>query len=288
VQLSGLDGSGYRARVPELRARVDEHVWSALHDHARHSGAPVDHLVNRALAEFLGVGHHTLYQVSTAGALVEGVYQGAVSVGLLREHGDFGLGTFENLDGEMVVLDGEVYRVTSDGAVHPVVDDALTPFAVVTRLDAQVATVLDATVDLAALEVALDGLRPSDNVFFAVRVDGMFDHVHVRAACRTAPGVPLVQATAHQAEFELEAVAGTVVGFWSPPYASGFEVAGYHLHFLTADRSAGGHVLGLAGSRLELQLQEEGDVHLALPDTTAFRAADLAHDPTADLDVAEH
>jgi acetolactate decarboxylase len=274
--------------VPELRARVDQHVWDALHEHARRSGAPVDHLLNRALGEFLGVGHHTLYQVSTAGALVEGVYQGAVSVGLLREHGDFGLGTFENLDGEMVVLDGSVYRVTSDGAVHAVDDDVLTPFAVVTRLDAHAATVVDLPVDLAELEGVLDGLRPSDNVFFAVRVDGEFDRVHVRAACRTAPGVRLVDATADQAEFELEAVAGTVVGFWSPPYASGFEVAGYHLHFLTADRTAGGHVLALSGSRLAVQLQEEGDVHLALPDTTAFRDADLAHDPTADLDVAEH
>ena len=44
-------------------------------------------------------GGASAYQVSTAGALVEGVYQGAVSVGTVREHGDFGLGTFEDLDG---------------------------------------------------------------------------------------------------------------------------------------------------------------------------------------------
>jgi acetolactate decarboxylase len=274
--------------MPELHARVDHHVWDALQRHASRSGAPVDHLVNRALAEFLGVGHHTLYQVSTAGALVEGIYQGAVSVGLLREHGDFGLGTFENLDGEMVVLDGAVYRVTSDGTVHTVDDDALTPFAVVTRLDAQAVTVLDATADLDALTAALDRMRPSSNVFFAVRVDGHFDEVRVRAACRTMPGVPLVEATAHQSEFELESVTGTAVGFWSPPYASGFEVAGYHLHFLTDDRTAGGHVLALSGSALVARLQEEGDVHLALPDNSAFRNADLAHDPSAALDQAEH
>jgi acetolactate decarboxylase len=274
--------------MPELNARVDEHVWDALHAHARRSGAPIDHLVNRALAEFLGVGHHTLYQVSTAGALVEGVYQGAVSVALLREHGDFGLGTFEDLDGEMVVLDGDVYRVTSDGAVHPVGDDVLTPFAVVTRLDGETATILEPVANLRALTDALDGMRPSSNVFFAVRVAGEFDRVHVRAACRTAPGVKLVEATAHQAEFELVGVAGTMVGFWSPPYASGFEVAGYHLHFITDDRTAGGHVLELSGAGLSARLQEEGDVHLALPDNAAFRGADLAHDPTGDLDRAEH
>jgi len=112
--------------------------------------------------------------------------------------------------------------------------------------------------------------------------------VHVRAACRTAAGVPLAVATEHQSEFELAAVDGTMVGFWSPPYASGVEIAGYHLHFLTDDRTAGGHVLDCRGRGLRIRVQEESDVHLALPDTAAFRGADLTHDPTADLDRAEH
>jgi len=274
--------------MPELRARVDATVLEALDAHAVRSGAPRDHLIERALAEFLGVQHHTLYQVSTAGALVEGVYQGAVSVGVVREHGDFGLGTFEDLDGEMVVVDGDVFRVASDGTVHPMTDDATTPFAVVTRFGDPEPMSLDAVDDLAALTDAIDRLRDSSNVFFAVRVDGHFDAVHVRAACRTAPGVPLAIATEHQAEFELGAVDGTMVGFWSPPYASGVEIAGYHLHFLTADRSAGGHVLDCRGSKLYVRLQEESDVHLALPDTAAFRDADLTRDPSADLDRAEH
>jgi acetolactate decarboxylase len=159
---------------------------------------------------------------------------------------------------------------------------------VVTRFGSPAPVVLDDVADLAALTAAVDAMRDSANVFFAVRVDGHFDAVHVRAACRTAPGIPLAAATEHQAEFELVGVDGTMVGFWSPPYASGFEIAGYHLHFLTDDRTAGGHVLGCRGRELRVQLQEESDVHLALPDTDAFRAADLTGDPTADLDRAEH
>jgi acetolactate decarboxylase len=95
-------------------------------------------------------------------------------------------------------------------------------------------------------------------------------------------------ATEQQAEFQLDGVDGTMVGFWSPPYASGVEVAGYHLHFLSDDRRAGGHVLDCRGRALRVRIQEESDVHLALPDTAAFRAADLTRDPTADLDRAEH
>jgi acetolactate decarboxylase len=274
--------------MPELRARVDARILEALDDLVQHSGAPRDHLVERALAEYLGVEHHTLYQVSTAGALVEGVYQGAVTVGMVREHGDFGLGTFEDLDGEMVVLDGHVFRVSSSGEVHEVADDATTPFAVVTRFGDPAPATVDAVDDLGALTVAVDAMRDSANVFFAVRVDAHFDAVRVRAACRTAPGVPLAVATEQQAEFELEGIDGTMVGFWSPPYASGVEIAGYHLHFLSDDRAAGGHVLDCRGRNLQVRLQEESDVHLALPDTAAFRGADLTHDPTADLDRAEH
>jgi acetolactate decarboxylase len=76
---------------------------------------------------------HTLYQVSTATALVEGIYQGAVRVGTLREHGDLGLGTFENLDGEMVIVDGHFFQVRSAGSVRESGDDVLTPFALITR-----------------------------------------------------------------------------------------------------------------------------------------------------------
>ncbi len=271
----------------ELTVALEETIWEALEERAASSGATVGHLVNLALSEFLGVGHHTMYQVSTAGALVEGVSQGAISVGTVREHGDFGLGTFEDLDGEMVILDGKVYRVASDGSVNEVDDSALTPFAVATRFEAAPAVTITAS-NMAALTAAIDGLRESSNVFFAVRVDGVFDQMRVRVVCRTAPGVRLVEATSNQVELDLGPISGTLVGFWSPPYASGLEVAGYHFHFLTDDRAVGGHVLDCGGRDLQAQIQLEGSVHVALPDNRAFLTADLLSDPTADLERAEH
>jgi hypothetical protein len=182
VRFPGIPGTTTLPVMPELHARVDGRVVAALDALAHSSGAPRDHLVERALAEYLGVEHHTLYQVSTAGALVEGVYQGAVSVGVVREHGDFGLGTFEDLDGEMVVLGGHVFRVGSDGAVGEVRDDARTPFAVVTRFGDPPAVTVDARSGFADLTAAIDGLRRSANVFAAVRVDGHFDAVHAPPA----------------------------------------------------------------------------------------------------------
>src|SRR5580698_4852941 len=95
-----------------------------------------DHIVARALAEYLATPLHTLFQVSTSAALVEGIYQGAVRVSRLLQHGDFGVGTFVDLDGEMVVLDGICYRISATGSITPVEGDRLIPYAVVTRFGA--------------------------------------------------------------------------------------------------------------------------------------------------------
>src|SRR5215510_12019818 len=94
------------------------------------------------------VARHTLYQVSTATALVEGIYQGAVRIGTLREHGDLGLGTFENLDGEMVILNGHFFQVRSDGSVRECDDDVLSPFAVITHFAPEAAVMLAQCPDL--------------------------------------------------------------------------------------------------------------------------------------------
>jgi alpha-acetolactate decarboxylase len=94
-------------------------------------------VVTSALSQYLGVRVHTLFQVSTSGALVAGLYEKEVDVKSILEHGDFGLGTFANLDGEMVVLDGRVYQVQGTGRVSEASPDAGAPFAVVTRFSPQ-------------------------------------------------------------------------------------------------------------------------------------------------------
>jgi len=243
--------------------------------------------MTRDMKEYPQGAHHTLYQVSTATALVEGIYQGAVRVGTLREHGDLGLGTFENLDGEMVIVDGQVFQVRSDGSVRECDDNVLSPFAVITRFAPEAAVTLAQCPDLSHLTSRFDALRPSDNFFFALRVDGHFDYVHTRAMCWTAEGVPLVQAAAVQPEFEWHDVSGTLVGFWTPEYAKTLNVPGYHLHFVSADRQNGGHLLQCRGTNLRLQIQREGEYHIALPDTEDFFKADLRRDPAADLTQAE-
>jgi len=262
-------------------------LWAILQEYSRKTNEPVSHIVSRALAEYFQVSHSTLYQVSTATALVEGIYQGAVRVRTLREHGDLGLGTFENLDGEMVIVDGRFFQARSDGSVTEVDDNVLAPFAVITRFAPDPAIVMQQCPDLSHLLAQFDQLRHSDNFFFALRVEGHFSYVRTRAMCRTEEGVPLIQAAAVQPEFEFHDVLGTLVGFWTPEYAKTLNVPGYHLHFLSADHKSGGHFLECSGLNLRLQIQREGDYRVALPETEDFVKADLRRDPGADLAKAE-
>ncbi len=273
--------------MPPLETMISPGLWQALLGHAQTSHESLAHIVSKALAEYLQIAHHTLYQVSTATALVEGIYQGAVRVGTLREHGDLGLGTFEDLDGEMVVVDGQFFQVRSDGSARECGDDVLSPFAVVTRFAPETKVSLPECPDLSHLTARFDALRHSDNVFFTLRVDGHFDYVHVRTMCRTEEGVPLVEAAAVQPEFEFLDIAGTLVGFWTPESAKTLNVPGYHLHFLSTDHQNGGHLLQCRGSNLRLQIQRGGEYRLALPETEDFLKADLRRDPAADLAQAE-
>src|ERR1700720_1116130 len=136
---------------PQLNCTLSAGLWAILQEHSRNTKEPVSHIVSRALAEYFQVSHSTLYQVSTATALVEGIYQGAVRVGVLREHGDLGLGTFEDLDGEMVIVDGHFFQVRCDGSVRGVDDAVLSPFAVITRFTPEPAVTLDQCLDMGRL-----------------------------------------------------------------------------------------------------------------------------------------
>ena len=118
--------------MPNLTTEVYQSLMDALTAHCAATGESLRHFVSRALSDALGLDHSTLFQVSTSGAMVQGVYKKAVTVGALRTHGDFGLGTFEGLDGEMMVLDGHVYQAHPDGAITSPPDAAAVPFASVT------------------------------------------------------------------------------------------------------------------------------------------------------------
>ncbi len=232
---------------------------------------------------------HEIYQSSTMTALLDGVYDGGLTYGELARHGDFGLGTFNELDGEMVAVDGRFFQLRSDGTASPVTPDERTPFAAVTFFRGDVTVALDGPLDLAAVEARLDDVLPSANLFYAVRIDGRFRAVTTRTVARQhRPYRPLVDVTRTQTEATVVDVSGTVAGFRAPAYAQGLTVAGYHLHFIDDDRLRGGHVLDLVLERGTVRADRDADLHVELPDTPQFLAADLTgRNVAAEVEAAE-
>ena len=271
----------------QLKCRISDSIWSAIQDEVKRTGDSVSHVVERAVTSSMGLDHHSIFQVSTTGALVQGVYQGCTRVGDLKTHGDFGLGTYEDLDGELVMLDGHCFRTTAEGVTREVNDDRLVPFAVITRFKADRKEHLSDIDSLTSLERKMDAFRSSENIFTGIQLDGVFDKLELRAACKAAAKEDLVTATSHQNEFRLENVEGTLVGFWTPAYARTLNVSGYHLHFISADRKQGGHLLNLNTRELSATFHFETDFHMAIPETRSFLEADLRSDPSQALDVAE-
>ena len=223
----------------------------------------------------------SLYQISTSTALVEGVYSGSVSSSVLLEHGDFGLGTFEGLDGEMVVLDGQIYQVTDK--VRHRTDDFLVPFAAVTHFRAESSFEIENVESLKDIELACDQQRISDNLFYALRLDGIFETVHARAVHGVPQHTRLLDAAKTQSEFHFENIEGTLVGLWSPHYSSSLSVPGYHLHFISKERTEGGHVLDCSAHKLKGRIQILSEYDIQLPESGPFLTADLSKDPASDL-----
>jgi acetolactate decarboxylase len=231
---------------------------------------------------------HEVFQNSTVNALLEGVYDGSMTYGELRRHGDFGLGTFNALDGEMIAVDGGFYQVKADGVAYPVADGQRTPFATVLFFRPTLTRPLGGPLDYGHLQALVDGLMEGPNLFYAVRVDGHFATVTTRSVPRQErPYPPLAEVAKTQPVFHLEEVSGTLAGFRFPDFARGLNVPGFHLHFLTADRKAGGHVLDLVLTRGELAVDTSARFHLELPTDSTFLHADLGHDRGDALDRAE-
>ena len=237
----------------------------------------------------LGRGRDVLYQISTIDALLAGIYDGETTYQDLRRHGGFGIGTFQSLDGEMIALGGKFYQIRTDGKAYPVKPSTKTPFAAVTFFDADQSVEIDRDMDYAQLENYLDDLLPTKNIFYAIRIQGSFKYVKTRSVPKQEkPYRPLVEVVKNQAIFEFHDVKGTIVGLRCPAYVKGINVPGYHFHFLTADKKAGGHVLACNLDKVRIGIDFTHEFHLVLPESREFYQEDLSKEKHKEVEQVEH
>jgi acetolactate decarboxylase len=223
-----------------------------------------------------------VYQTSTMGALLQGVYDGEVTIRELLRHGNFGLGTFNRLDGEMLVLDGVGYQLRSDGSATIADPEQKTPFAAVTWFHADHTLEVSEPCDRAAVQARIDGALESTNLMVAVRVVGHFSLMRTRTVTEQhQPYRPFTEATKDQQEVTFTGVTGTLAGFRMPEFEQGISVAGYHSHFINEDREHGGHALDYRLVRGTVEISVRSELHLSLQRTPEFLSAELTG---ADID----
>jgi len=235
----------------------------------------------------------TLYQVSTLNALMLGYYDGIISVGDFLSEGDTGLGTFDALDGEMIVLDGMVYQAKADGTVSKQSNEITLPFGAITYFDNDLAVsnmppVPDLETLKALLEQEVLKATGNPNIFYMAKITGDFNSVHVRSVpAQEKPYKQLKEIAASQPEFEYENISGTIVAVRCPDYVEGINLAGWHLHFISTDTTKGGHLLDADLESGECQIDFTHEFKLFLPESIDFGALSLANDLQKDTQAVE-
>jgi acetolactate decarboxylase len=232
---------------------------------------------------------HSVTQTSTIDALLAGVYDGEMTCGELLRYGDLGIGTFDRLDGEMVVLDGKIYQVRADGGVYQPPLDLKTPFASVTRFRADRVIFLTQDLDYPHLKELLDAQLPDPHLFYAFRIKGHFATMRTRSVpAQQKPYPPLAEVTKNQPEFEMTDISGTIVGFRCPVFVKGINVPGYHLHFLSDDHRKGGHILAFELTEGSAEIDTDNRFVLIMPQSSAdLNRLDLSKDRSEELKRVE-
>jgi acetolactate decarboxylase len=243
---------------------AEEKFIHFLHNLRQHRKQP--HGSHTRVEESDGRGAYELFQSSTINALLKGAYDGDMTFGQLRQHGDFGLGTFNRLDGEMVALNGIFFRIKADGIAYPVNDKEKTPFAVVQFFKPDFQEELDREMEYGQVKSFLQEELPESNLFYAIRIDGLFTRVEARSVPQQDPPYPpLSEVVKTQPVFEMFNIKGSLIGFRFPDFAQGVNVPGYHLHFINEERNAGGHVLEFHLKNGRLSVEHTSSFHMELP-----------------------
>ena len=219
-----------------------------------------------------------------------GYFDGSISVKDLKKHGDTGIGTFEGLNGEMIVLDGVVYRANQDCEINVMGDKEKVPFSNVTFFDKDFSVKLSDVPDKAALEKILNEHvdKHGHNSFYMVKLSGDFNEILVRSEAGAKEPYPtLVEALKTQKEITPQNISGTIVGLYCPDFMSSLNSTGWHCHFISADKKIGGHVLDLNLKSGEAQLDKTDKFSMGLPKKKNFHALNFNQDLKEDIRKAE-
>lgn len=222
----------------------------------------------------------TFFQTGTLITFLMGIYDGDCTFEELAKKGNFGLGTLNAVDGEMVAVDGHFYRIDAEGRANMISPSERTPFAVVSWFQSVTPFAIQAISNMDALSKVLDAHIPTPNIFYMIRIDGEFEWIKLRSEkAQPCPYRPLSETLPKlQTIFELRNSSGTLVVTRCPSYSAAMTVPGYHYHYIDKDRCTGGHVFDLTVKSAQVMLNPLHKFEMSLIDSPAFDKANLEID----------
>ena len=233
----------------------------------------------------------TIYQVALLQSLAQGYFDGVISIGELKSHGDTGIGTFDRLNGELIMLNGTAYKALADGSIVIAPDDETVPFSNVTFFKEDCNLPLSGISDMTALREKLNAFvnENSSNFFYMVKIAGKFASIKVRSEHeQKRPYRQLdVALAADQVEYDYSNITGTLVGLYCPNYMGGLNSTGWHFHFISEDLTRGGHVLTVSIEEASASVDAVPGFTLEVPTTTEFQVMDLSRNMDEEIHRAE-
>jgi acetolactate decarboxylase len=207
--------------------------------------------------------NNLLFQASSLNSLLEGSYEGKMTIHDLLDHGDFGLGALEYMDGELVCLDAVCYQITADGLAHKLSSESKIAFATVVFFKSDKTLDINKQHNFTELQKYLDDTMIEKNGIFAIEVNGFFSGVTARSIQKQDKlYVPLSDVVGNQTVSNFSNVKGTLVGFYIPDYMKEINVAKYHFHFVTDDKKFGGHLLDMNVTNGTIKISKINKIHI--------------------------
>lgn len=216
-----------------------------------------------------------VFQYSTLNALMNGLYDGEITVGEIKAKGNVGLGTFEGVDGEMIILDGIVYKMQYDGSIIKAADNEMSPFVNVVDFISEIEFTISDIDTISSLKNSLSAKIALNNIFVFV-IKGEFKDVKARSIPKqNKPYKKLIEVSKKQRVFDLYDGPGAIVGFYFPQHISGLNMKGFHFHFISDNKIFGGHLLNCKIQSAKVEMAQYSEYNIQFPKSNEYSIMNL-------------
>jgi acetolactate decarboxylase len=232
---------------------------------------------------------HNLFSAGIASAFIGGLYNAYYPYKQLKQHGDFGLGAPAQVDGELLLFKGNLYQTRYTGKTTSLADTGKTPYAIACFFHPVKVYKHSGTLNKVAFYSYLDSLLTNQNGIYAIHINGKFKLVKARAFPSVQkPYLPLAAMLDRQHFFDHTDIQGDLIGFRIPQFMEGPHIAGYHFHFLSADKAFGGHVVDLIAEDITVEIDPLTSFTIDVPQTAEYDNFDFKKDRKEEIKSVEN